>query len=83
MKKTTVTNILTNEQYIYKNNSSTAENLAACILYIEKYDGLITLDKITETINKYEISEKKSIKSGLVFSDCIKYDLIAYQEKDH
>jgi hypothetical protein len=79
--KTTVTNILTNEQYIYRNNDNTAENLADCILYIEKYDGVITFDKIAETIKKYEIEEKKSIKSGLVFSDCIKYDLIAYREQ--
>jgi hypothetical protein len=83
MKKTIVTNILTNEQYIYRNNDNTSENLACCILYIEKYNEVITFDKITEIINKYEIKEKRSIKSGLVYSDCIKYDLIAYQDQQN
>ena len=81
MKKTIITNVLTNEQYIYRNNSTIFENLAACILYIEKYNSLITSEIIQKTVEKYNLKQVDSKKNDRVCANCIEHNLIAYQLK--
>lgn len=78
-KKTTVKNVLTNEQYNYVNHYCVVENLACTILYIKKHDNLYTKEVIEKTIKEYDLKQNVS-KNGLDYTaNCIEFDLIAYQ----
>ena len=78
-KKTTVKNVLTNEEYRYTNHCDVVENLACTILYLKKHDNLYTKEVIKNTIKEYGLKQSVS-KNGLDYTaNCIEFDLIAYQ----
>lgn len=77
-KKTTVKNVLTNEQYNFVNHFNVAENLACTILYLRKHN-LILKGDIDNIIKEYGLKQSVS-KNGLDYTaNCIEFDLIAYQ----
>ncbi len=78
-KKTTVKNVLTNEQYNFVNQFNVVENLASTILYLKNFNSIITQSDIENVIKEYDLKQNVS-KNGLDYtSNCIEFDLIAYQ----
>ena len=77
--KTTVKNLLINEEMIFINNLSLMDNMVNAIIYIEKKtDNLMNESLRKKIIAENNLTEHISKITGRPFVYCEKYDLIAH-----
>ncbi len=77
--KTTVKNVLTNEEMIFINNLTLVENMVNAIICIEKKTSNLLNDSFREKIiAENNLAEHTSKTTGRSFVYCEKYDLIAH-----
>ena len=80
--KTTVKNLLINEEMIFINDSSLVDNMVNAIIYLEKKTSNLLNDSLREKIiADNNLAEHTSKITGRTFVYCEKYDLIAHEEK--